>query len=114
MLGRCRPLPRSDLRRAYGLAFSGLQNGSPDGLALIDGSGTVVQFISYEGSFVATSGPANGMISVDIGVSEESSTAVGDSLRLTGTGSQSDDFSWQSPAADSPGQPNPGQTLTGC
>ncbi|WP_456599382.1 ExeM/NucH family extracellular endonuclease [Blastococcus sp. SYSU DS0616] len=57
----------------------GLQNGAPDGLALLDGS-TVVEFLSYEGSFVATSGPAAGMVSSDIGVAEGSSTPAGWSL----------------------------------
>ena len=37
-------------------SFSGMQNG-PDGLALVDPSDNVVQFISYEGSFTATDGP---------------------------------------------------------
>ena len=42
-------------------ASGGLQNG-PDGIALIDGStnNTVVEFISYEGSFVASNGAAAG------------------------------------------------------
>src|SRR5690606_19213416 len=34
----------------------GLQNGAPDGLALIDAGNTVIQFLSYEGTFIATSG----------------------------------------------------------
>ena len=56
----------------YGaLAFtqSGIQNGSPDGIALIDAGDSVIQFLSYEGSFEAVDGPAAGMTSVDIGVS---------------------------------------------
>ena len=39
---------------------NGLQNGSPDGIALVDNTGTVVQFLSYEGTFVAVGGPADG------------------------------------------------------
>jgi DNA/RNA endonuclease G (NUC1) len=57
---------------------NGIQNGSPDGIALV-GPGGVIEFLSYEGSFVATNGAANGMTSVDIGVSEagtESSAPV--------------------------------------
>ena len=34
-----------------------IQNGAPDGLALVDNKGSVVQFISYEGSFTASNGP---------------------------------------------------------
>jgi len=54
----------------YVLNISGIQNGDPDGMALVC-DGTVLQFISYEGSFAAKDGPANGMTSVDIGVSED-------------------------------------------
>ena len=56
---------------------NGLQNGSPDGIALVDDTGSVVQFLSYEGSFTAVGGPADGLVSTDIGVAEDSSTAVG-------------------------------------
>ena len=45
---------------------SGIQNGSPDGVALVDGA-TVVQFLSYEGGFSASNGPAAGLPSTDIG-----------------------------------------------
>ena len=36
---------------------AGIQNGSPDGLALVDSGGSVQQFLSYEGSFTAVGGP---------------------------------------------------------
>ncbi|MRT18075.1 HYR domain-containing protein, partial [Vitellibacter sp. q18] len=94
-------------------AVSGIQNGAPDGLALIDGSNAVIQFLSYEGSFTATSGAANGMTSTDIGVSEPGSTPVGESLQLIGTGSVYTDFSWSGPAAESPNLINVGQTFVG-
>ncbi|MCA8972931.1 MAG: hypothetical protein KDC95_24315, partial [Planctomycetes bacterium] len=55
-------------------AFSGMQNGSPDGLALIDGFGAVVEFLSYEGTMIASGGAANGLTSTDMGVSETTST----------------------------------------
>src|SRR3954466_13014174 len=51
-------------------ASNGIQNGSPDGMALVDNTGAVVEFLSYEGTFAATNGPANGMLSTDIGVAE--------------------------------------------
>jgi predicted extracellular nuclease len=81
------------------LPTNGLQNGSPDGIALVDG-GTVVQFLSYEGSFTAADGPAVGLTSTDIGVSESSSTPVGQSLQLAGTGSCYGALTWTGPAAN--------------
>ena len=76
-----------------GLSFvyfdiDGLRNSaSGDGMALVDGrSGVVIEFISYDGQFVATQGPANGMESVDIGVSELIDGEVGLSLQLGGVG----------------------------
>ncbi|MEL7244873.1 MAG: Ig-like domain-containing protein, partial [Cyanobacteria bacterium J06573_2] len=73
---------------------NGIQNGSPDGIALVDSNNTVVQFLSYEGSFTATNGPANGMTSTDIGVSQQPSPSVDSSLQLQGEGSEDSDFSW--------------------
>lgn len=70
----------------------GLQNGSPDGLALVDASGTVVEFLSYEGAFSATDGPAAGTSSVDIGAQQVSAT-IGESLQRDGTGA------WHGPSA---------------
>jgi len=90
---------------------NGIQNGSPDGIALVDSANGVVQFLSYEGSFIAVGGPANGMISVDIGVAEGSSTPVGDSLQLAGVGSLYSDFSWQPASASTFGAVNGGQTF---
>ncbi len=72
----------------------GMQNGSRDGLALIDALHNVIQFISYEGSLNAAEGAAAGLSSVDIGVSESNTTALGLSLQLVGTGTEYDDFQW--------------------
>ncbi|HVJ61620.1 MAG TPA: endonuclease [Tahibacter sp.] len=88
----------------------GLQNGAPDGIALVQGT-TVKQFLSYEGTFAATNGPANGMTSVDIGVSETNGTAPGTSLQLTGSGTNYEDFAWQGSSAASFGQCNVGQSF---
>lgn len=101
------------LQNGYGvLAFSypvnGIQNGSPDGIALVSG-GTVLQFLSYEGTFTAVGGAANGLMSTDIGVSETGTELVGMSLQLTGIGSSYEDFSWESPQAHTPGAVNAGQ-----
>jgi len=90
---------------------TGMQNGAPDGFALVNASGQVVQFLSYEGTFTATNGPANGLASTAIPQSESESTPVGHSLRLTGTGSSYSQFSWAAAAASSFGSCNPGQTL---
>ncbi len=90
---------------------NGIQNGSPDGIALVDNNNNVVQFLSYEGSFTAADGPAAGLTSTDVGVSESSSTDVGFSLQLTGTGSVFEDFTWSSPAANTAGAVNTGQTF---
>ncbi|WP_297338167.1 DUF5689 domain-containing protein [Algoriphagus sp.] len=84
---------------------NGIQNGAPDGLALVN-DGSVVQFLSYEGSFIAVGGPADGMSSVDIGVEETSSTPIGFSLQLKGTGKVYTDFSWSSPTDDTFGNLN--------
>jgi len=91
---------------------SDIQNGSPDGLALVDNLGTVIQFLSYEGVITATDGPAIGMTSVDIGVSESNETTlVGYSLQLIGSGSDYTDFYWSVPMVATPGLPNISQTL---
>jgi uncharacterized protein len=96
---------------------NGLQNGNtlgtePDGMALVDAQGNVVQFLSYEGGFTATNGPAEGMTSTDIGVAESNTTTpVGYSLQLTGSGCAYGDFAWQNPAPASPGSTNHGQTF---
>ncbi|HAC65731.1 MAG TPA: endonuclease [Cyanothece sp. UBA12306] len=91
--------------------ISGIQNGSPDGIALVDNETNVVQFLSYEGSLTAIGGPADGLTSTDIGVSESSSTPIGFSLQLTGTGSQAEDFTWTSPAIETPDAVNNGQSF---
>lgn len=60
---------------------NGIQNGSPDGLALVDAGGHVVEFLSYEGTMTAVGGPANGVVSTDIVASEPSTTPIGQSLQ---------------------------------
>ncbi len=102
---------------AFGAVFfqrSGIQNGSPDGIALIDEvANSVVQFLSYEGSFEAVGGSADGEISTDIGVAESGTSSPNNSLQLAGSGAVYSDFSWRSPAAASPGMLNSGQTFLG-
>jgi predicted extracellular nuclease len=96
---------------SFSYPTNGLQNGAPDGLALVDASSTVIEFLSYEGSFTAGDGPANGMPSTNIGVSESSSTLVGDSLQLAGVGTMGGDFVWTSAKSNTFSAVNTGQTF---
>ena len=79
---------------------NGIQNGSPDGVALVDASAAVVEFLSYEGTFTATNGPANGTLATDIGVSELGNEALGLSLQRHGDGT------WTGPIANTFGACN--------
>ena len=108
-----------DLGGGFGVIWvpiAGLQNGAPDGIALVNALSVAVQFLSYEGTFLATNGPANGMMSTDIGVSESGTSTVGHSLQLTGSGSTYGDFTWAGSAANTNGAFNNGQTFVtgGC
>lgn len=95
-----------------------LQNGI-DGIALVDPLGNVIQFLSYiddtdeveEYTFFATQGPAAGMESTDIGVYMQTDVEVGFSLSLSGNGTTYAEFTWEEPAAESPGAINSGQTF---
>ncbi|MEN9063587.1 ExeM/NucH family extracellular endonuclease [Ponticoccus litoralis] len=80
--------------------MNGLQNGAPDGIALVN-DGTLVEFLSYEGSFTATEGAAAGVTSTDIGVSESSGTPLGFSLQR-----DEDGDTWAAPAEDTRGTAN--------
>lgn len=106
----------SDQAGGFGFLFfpeSGIQNGAPDGIALVRGGSDVLQFISYEGSFVAADGPAAGMTSEDIGVSEASDSPEGYSLQLTGNGNHYDDFTWAESMVSTYGALNTGQLING-
>lgn len=73
-------------RGVIAVPISGIQNGNPDGFALVNASGSVVEFLSYGGTFVAVGGAANGMLSTDIGVSEPTTTPAGQSLHRDNSG----------------------------
>jgi uncharacterized protein len=81
--------PRGVVTVTY--SVNGIQNGAPDGMALVSPGG-VIEFLSYEGAFTAADGPAIGLLSTDIGVSENGSDPVGRSLARNGDGS------WNAPA----------------
>ena len=112
------PTSLSDFQRggqADGFVFytfdTALQNGAPDGLAL-SWNDDVLQFLSYEGTFLATEGVAQGLMSTDIGVQETTSTPLGWSLQLAGSGDSYLDFAWQVPAANTYGDRNHNQSFT--
>ena len=74
-----------------------IENGM-DGMALVFDDGTtvsVLEFISYEGSFTATNGPANGESSFDIGVEQDNpEPTVGSSMELIADANGN--WAWQS------------------
>ncbi len=65
----------------YTYDYSSIQNG-PDAIALSGPCG-LIEFISYEGSFVGVGGIADGITSTDIGV-EEDGEIEGNSLQILG------------------------------
>ncbi len=113
-----------DQQTGYGtMSFpvSRIENGAPDGIALVNPANDVVEFVSYEGGFTATSGPAEGLAATDIGVRETNNTQAGHSLQLRGSGNSPADFAWHGPSRATPGQVNadqifvtsPGETTGG-
>lgn len=105
-----------NLQDGFGvLAFerAGIQNGSPDGLALVDAGGTLLQFLSYEGTFVGVGGAADGVLGTDIGVTEPGNGPVGESLQLVGTGALFADFTFAPSMPNTFGAVNTGQTFVG-
>ena len=90
-----------------------VENGGPDGIALVGPGGQLIQFLSYEGTFTAGAGAAAGVQSQDIGVSEDNSTPPGNSLQLFGEGCSFAEFTWGStPIAHTRDGVNTGQTFT--
>ncbi|RJP72250.1 MAG: T9SS C-terminal target domain-containing protein [Ignavibacteriales bacterium] len=90
-----------------------LQNGSPDGLAF-SYKNSLIQFLSYEGTFTGSAGIANGILSMDIGLNETgtSTTPTGSSIGLTGFGTKYSDFTWTSYISSAtPGENNGSQAL---
>jgi DNA/RNA endonuclease G (NUC1) len=83
-------------------ATDGLQNGGNDGFALVNAQGTVVELLSYEGSFTVAAGAAvaAGLTSVDVGQSETGTTPIGHSLQRTAAGT------WEAPKANTFGSCN--------
>lgn len=82
----------------------GLQDGSPDGLALVYEE-TVIEFLSYEGKFTAQDGSAQGLTSYDIGVAESEFGDIGYSLQ------RNEDGSWFDPSPETRGESNLTDTI---
>lgn len=76
----------------------GLQNGGNDGVALVH-NGTLVEFLTWEGGATGSGGPANGVTSTDIGVSQTSAPA-GQTLQ------RQVDGTWTGPVENTKGVPN--------
>ena len=93
------------------IAAPGIQNGDPDGFALVN-NGVVIQFLSYEGTFTAVGGDADGLVSVDIGVAEGGGTPIGNSIQLQGTGNAFGDFTFVAGTRIDFCAVNNGQTFT--
>ncbi len=62
---------------------SAIQNGAPDGMAL-SYQGAACEFISYEGTLTAADGPAMGLTSTDVGVSQVGTTTCDETIQLVG------------------------------
>ncbi|HET6381159.1 MAG TPA: endonuclease [candidate division Zixibacteria bacterium] len=106
----------SDQTLGYGTVVidysqDGLQNGSPDGIALVDGTGTLVEFLSYEGTFTATSGPAAGVQSTDVGAAEPGTASVTSSVARTGL--VPGGYTWGRSDSNTKGAVNPGLIIQG-
>ena len=84
----------------YVVSTPGIQNGAPDGIALVNASGAACEFISYEGTLVAADGAAAGMTSTDIGAAEGSATAAGTSIQIQPDGT------WIAGLAETPNEQN--------
>ena len=85
-----------------GIRNGGTAGSQPAGFALVDNTGTLVEFLSYEGSFTAADGPANGVTSRDIGVMEDNPVpAAGLSLHRSADGT-----TWTAPSTADMGYVN--------
>ena len=85
---------------------NGLQNGSPDGLALVRPDGSVAELLSYEGTFTAVGGPADGQVSTDIGAAENGEPEGQSLSRVLVDGA----LVWRGPGPATPGALNSAPT----
>jgi len=104
-----------NLQNGHGtLSFDakGIENGAPDGIALVNPDHEVIHFISYEGTFTASSGLAAGLVSQDVGVKESDTTLPYQSIQLKGAGQTLADFKWAKPSPATPGSVNQEQIFS--
>ncbi len=92
--------------------IANLQN-STEGIALVRNPNTVIEFLSYEGSFLALDGPAQGLTSTDVGIAEPTTQATNESLSRIGTGNIGSEFTFADQLA-TPGTLNGNQTIVPC
>jgi hypothetical protein len=98
---------------ALTFATPNLQN-QTEGIALVRNSGSIViEFLSYEGSFIAVDGPAFGLTSKDVGVEEPANQAANESLSRIGSGNAGSEFGFVDQTASS-GNKNGSQTFLAC
>ena len=92
----------------YTISATGMQNGGPDGLALVDiCTNTVIQFLSYEGTITGASfGGFTGQNSTDIGVAESPTGPTTGSVAIDGG-------TWTVVDPSTPGTPNDGSACGG-
>jgi len=67
----------------YTLTGTTIQNGAPDGIAL-SYQGGLCEFLTYEGTITAANGPAQGITSTDVGVSQNNGTMCDETIQLFG------------------------------
>lgn len=93
--------------------LNGLQNGPRDGFAIVNtATSQVIQTVAYGGSFTAATGPAAGVFFANLPVTESSTTPVGSSLKLTGSGAVYSNFTWvASSGSNTKGEVNVGQSF---
>lgn len=91
-------------------AANGIQNGAPDAIALVNGGGQLVQFLSYEGTVTGSNGPAAGRTSTNLPVAEDESPS-NTSLQLGGSGNSYANFTWRASATQTFGACNNAQTF---
>jgi len=97
---------------AYSIPPATSQNDPPEGMALIDDRGQVVQFLSFGGAITAVSGPAAGMSSQDIGGSTSGTPASGHSAQLTSIGGSTGNSVWDMSSPATPGMLSSNQSFS--
>jgi len=81
---------------------------SPGGVALMDDNGNPLEFLSWGGSFEASTGTAKGLTSHDLGL-DPLAVGTDESFQRVGPGKRPDDFTWAGPSPASFGRINDGQ-----